>query len=310
MPPRSGALLLALGLDVLLGEPPASLHPVVWLGKGIEAISAHRPRGRGRQLLHGVLHVIIATAASTAAGMAIDTKTRVWPAPISAAIQAIILKSTFSVRALIEAASVVEGQLEAGDVAAARQGLRALVSRPTAELEADLVASAAVESLAENAVDSMFAPLLYYVYGGLGASLAYRAINTMDAMIGYHGEHEYSGKAAALMDDALNWIPARLTGWLIVLAAGLTGRDQPSALRALLGDARRTQSPNAGWPMSAMAGALGVSLEKVGAYRLWTPGRTADAAAIGHAKHIVLATTGLAVLLLLAMDVWRQSGQG
>lgn len=134
---------------------------------------------------------------------------------------------------------------------------------------------------------------------GLPGAVAYRAINTLDAMIGYRGRYEWLGKAAARLDDALNLLPARLTALLLIVAA-LAGEDQPRALAMARRDARATESPNAGWPMAAMAGALGVELEKAEQYRLGAGGRPADAATIARADRLVTLVTGGATLLAFA----------
>jgi adenosylcobinamide-phosphate synthase len=144
-----------------------------------------------------------------------------------------------------------------------------IVSRPTAGLDAARVAAAAIESVAENASDSVVAPLFWYAAGGLPAAWVYRAVNTMDAMIGYrNARYEHLGKAAARLDDALNWVPARLTAWLLVALAPLAGGGAAAARQTMARDGAATASPNAGQPMAAMAGALGVELEKVGHYVL------------------------------------------
>src|SRR5262249_54209283 len=144
-----------------------------------------------------------------------------------------------------------------------------LVSRPTSGLSEGQVASAAVESAAENLTDAFVAPLLWYSALGLAGAFLYRTVNTADAMIGYReGALEYFGKASARLDDLLSLIPARIAGLAVVGAAALTGEDFRSAWTTMHHDHGRTASPNAGWTMSAMAGALGVMLEKPGTYRL------------------------------------------
>jgi adenosylcobinamide-phosphate synthase len=136
-------------------------------------------------------------------------------------------------------------------------------------LNAQEVAGAAIESLAENITDSVTAPLLAYALGGLPAAWAYRFANTADAMWGYRSpEFEQLGKFPARLDDALNWLPARLTGWLLALSAWPAGEDGRNAVQTMLAQHSRTPSPNAGWTMSAMAGALGVTLTKRGVYSL------------------------------------------
>lgn len=220
------------------------------------------------------------------------------------ALGAYLLKSTFSVRGLFRAAEAVRQPLAAGDIPLARGQLRALVSRDVANLDEQLIAAAAVESLAENASDSLVAPLFYFVVFGVPGALAYRVINTFDAMVGYHGKYEYLGKAAARLDDLGNLVPARLTALLLVVAVALRGGRAARAWSAIRRYRGVTESPNAGWPMSAMAGALGVSLEKVGHYRLGDGPALPNAESIRQAGRltgtaVVLATVCSLVLLVV-----------
>jgi adenosylcobinamide-phosphate synthase len=186
---------------------------------------------------------------------------------VGVVLESLLLKPAFSVRALFEAAQAVERALGRGDADAARESLRSLVSRETGTLSESEIAGAAIESLAENTNDSIIAPALAYVLFGLPGAYAYRAVNTMDAMLGYRGEYEWLGKAAARLDDVVNLVPARVTAILLVLASVMRGSGR-AALRAAVRDHARTASPNAGWPMSAMSGAIGVRLTKQGAYTL------------------------------------------
>jgi adenosylcobinamide-phosphate synthase len=218
------------------------------------------------------------------------------------AVCAALLKTTFAERALLDAAAAVGRPLAAGDLPAARTALRALVSRDRDRLDAGLIAAAAIESVAENLSDSLTAPLLAYALGGLPAAAAYRAVNTADAMIGYHGRHEYIGKAAARLDDLLNLLPARLTALLLAVAAGERRAD---ALRVCRRDHRLTVSPNAGWPMAAMAGALDLALEKVGHYRLHAAGRVPTAADISAACRLARRAGRFAIALTLALTFLR-----
>ncbi|MFN3309448.1 MAG: adenosylcobinamide-phosphate synthase CbiB, partial [Anaerolineales bacterium] len=168
------------------------------------------------------------------------------------------------------AALTVEQALQREDLPEARRQLAwHLVSRDTQALDVGQVAGATIESVAENTSDGIVAPLVYYAIGGLPLAWIYRFANTLDSMWGYRTErYEWLGKAAARLDDGLNWLPARLTAFLLVLAAWLRHENSRRALAVMRRDARTTPSPNAGYPMSAMAGALGVELEKVGHYRL------------------------------------------
>ena len=125
-----------------------------------------------------------------------------------------------------------------------------------------------MESVAESTCDSLVAPLFYFLLLGVPGAIGYRVVNTLDSMIGYHGKYEYLGKFAARLDDVLNFIPARLTALLLVLAAFVMKRNGRKAWQTALREHAKTESPNAGWPMAAMAGALDVRLEKVGHYQL------------------------------------------
>jgi adenosylcobinamide-phosphate synthase len=205
-------------------------------------------------------------------------------------------------RGLFDAAAAVGGPLARGDLPAARTALAwHLVSRPTGALDAEHVASGAVESVAENLTDAYAAPVAFFLAFGLPGAALYRAVNTADAMLGYRdGPLEHFGKVAARLDDALNVVPARLAALAIVVAAPLGGGSAAGAWRALRRDRARTASPNAGWTMSAIAGALGVTLEKPGSYRLGD-GRAPRPADIARAVRIVAVAAALLTGALLGV---------
>jgi adenosylcobinamide-phosphate synthase len=302
-----GALAVALLLDAAFGEPPAALHPVVWIGRFIRLLERHAPRGAPAQLTYGTgMALLVPTTAAALAGLGERMTAWLgaragWPACV---VEAVLLKPAFAARMLLDAGHAVQVALACGDVAAARRALRALVSRDVTALEPPLLAAAAVESLGENASDALVAPLLWYAVAGLRGAWAYRAINTADAVVGYHGRYEWLGKAAARVDDGANVLPARLTAMLLVLAAALCGGDAAGAWRVLRRDSACTASPNAGRPMAALAGALGVRLEKVGQYVLNPPGVLPDAATIAAARRIAAVAmalgAGVAATLLAA----------
>jgi len=183
-------------------------------------------------------------------------------------IGALLLKPSFSFRELRQTALKIKSVLDRDNLEEARARMPALVSRETQNMGGQEVVSATVESVAENTCDSVVAPLFYFLLFGVPGAVVYRVVNTWDAMIGYHGEYEYSGKFAAKLDDVLNFIPARITGLLLVMAAYLCRKDGKNAWRVMLRDHGNTESPNAGWPMSAVAGALRTQLQKVGCYSL------------------------------------------
>jgi adenosylcobinamide-phosphate synthase len=288
-------VLLAALIDVTLGEPPAALHPVVWMGRLIAALERRRPRGRpGAELAYGVLIMLVTAGAAFAAGLALAWALGYAPWWIELIAGACILKTAFSLRGLVRAGRDVQRALRAG-TAEARASLRALVSR-SPDLDPPLIVSAAIESLAENLTDSVVSPLLYYALFGLPGALAYRAINTMDAMLGYRDHREYVGKAAARSDDAANWVPTRVTGLLLVAVSALQG----TAGRAWW--AFRTQhepqyGPNKTLAIATMAGSLGVQLVKPGAYALGAPDRPLTADVIDEAVWRVWAAGGAAVAL-------------
>lgn len=286
----------ALGLDLLAGEPPARTHPVVWIGRSIAWLESHAPRDPRSQLLYGA-----AIAAAPACGAALlgGAVGRVRPRLLRALASVWLLKTTFALRALLDATRPVEQRLAADDLDGARDALRSLVSRDRDGLCRPHIASAAIESAAENLSDSYVAPLFWYAIGGLPAALAYRAINTADAMVGYRGRYEYLGKASARADDLANYVPARLGGLALVAAAPLVRANARGAVDAMHRDHGRTASPNAGWPMAAAAGALGVWLEKIDHYRLGS-GRDPAASDIRAVRTLVLVGAGLCTVAAAA----------
>jgi adenosylcobinamide-phosphate synthase len=204
------------------------------------------------------------------------------------------LKSSMALRVLGEAGEGVARPLLAGDLHESRQRLSWLCSRDARALTPPQLAAGAVESVAENLSDSFVAPLFWFLVGGVPAAVAYRAVNTLDAMIGYRGRYEWLGKASARLDDLLNLAPARLTAVLLLVGAPLAGGDVAQGWRALIADRTRTESPNAGWPMATMAGLLGVALEKPDHYVLGASGRAPEAADIHRAWRICRAAAALA----------------
>ncbi len=222
-------------------------------------------------------------------------------------LQAIVLKTTFSLRGLWRASGEIQAMLAASNLPEARRLLSwHLVSRDASQLDHAHIAAATIESIAENMSDSFVAPLIFYVLGGLPLALAYRFINTADAMLGYRDKiHEWSGKIPARLDDALNYFPARITGLLIVAGAFFMRKDSQGAFNILRRDARLTASPNAGYPMSAMAGALGVELEKAGFYCLGGGNRLPTVQDIQTARQMLITIAVLVVVISLPVFLLR-----
>lgn len=298
-------ILAAVLLDLAAGDPPTAWHPVGWMGRFLNGGWRVRPRSYPvLQFLFGMAWVLI--------GLTLFALPWVFLSRLSVPLEwlwsAPLLKATFAIRSLLRAGEEVQAALERGDLPKARQLVRwHLVGRETTNLPEPLVVSATVESLAENVTDSLTGPLFWFALGGLPGAWAYRFVNTADSMWGHHDpEREYVGKFAARLDDLLNWIPARLTALLLAVAAILAGENAAGAWRQAVAQYRRTLSPNAGWTMAAMAGALGVTLEKVGQYRLEGGNGPLDVRTLRRALRVVRWCCALVVGVLLLLAVgWR-----
>ena len=295
--------MLAVALDLLLGDPPNRYHPVAWIGRLIalgRRWAASVPADR--LVLYGAVLIVVVTITAVMGGLAAQAAAGWLPWPGSLLAQAGLLKCSFSLRSLVAAVWEVRDRLEAGDLAGAREAVgRHLVSRPIEELGEGATASAAVESLAENLNDSWVAPLCFYLVGGLPGAWAYRAVNTADAMIGYReGMLEQLGGASARLDDLLNLVPSRLAALALNAGARLGGESGSRAWDVWRRDGGSTASPNAGQTMAAMAGALGVTLEKRSHYRLGD-GPAPDVAVIDRAVGVFAAAAGVALVAALVL---------
>jgi len=311
------AVLVAYALDYM-GEPPAQWHPVVWYGKLIRLLEQRAPHERKDQFAYGVSMLLLASASILPLALfihklALEAARSVRPrigtiyaVLLYACIEGISLKPFFALHMLADAGKQVRLPLLEGDILMARKALLSLVSRDRSQLDAELIAAAAIESLAENLSDSVIAPLFFYTLFGLPGAALYRLCNTFDSMISYHGHYEYLGKPAARLDDLLNWFPARLTALLISICAPLYGGSRHEALSIWTRDARKTASPNAGQPMSAAAGALGVQLEKVGHYTLGNDNKPIVPDDIRRAEHMVWYVGSIAIALtIICKTFWR-----
>lgn len=260
-------LLGAILWDLLLGEPPSKYHPVVFMGKYIDAVWSLRPAGRERSLLSfGAVLVLSGAVLFSYPIKLLD----LLPNFLAVLIAIPLLKTAFSLSELLKAGESVLEAMERNDLSEARRRLSwSLVSRNTEDLSPEEVTGATVESLAENLTDSLASPLFFFALFGLPGAFFYRFCNTCDSMIGYReGDMEWGGKFAARFDDALNWVPARVTALLLLGAGFLAGEDAVAGAGALRRKRRNTASPNAGWTMSVMAGLLRVTLGKRNAYTL------------------------------------------
>jgi len=259
------AVLGGFLLDALFGDPAWLPHPVVLMGRCISALEKHlrtalpkTPRGElaGGAAVAAVLP--LGTLAVT--GLACWAAARLHPA-LGLALQMLWCAQALAAKGLAQESRNVYKELAKGDLPAARRAVARIVGRDTQNLTAAGVTRAAVETVAENASDGAIAPLLYMLLGGAPLALTYKAINTMDSMLGYKNEkYLYFGRCAAKLDDAANWLPSRLAALLWVAAAALTGNSARGAWRIWRRDRRRHASPNSAQTESACAGALGVQL--------------------------------------------------
>jgi len=262
-------LFLAVIIDLVLGEPPRIIHPVVWMGKVTSFLEKGGTNQRPLvQLFYGIGIVLLTVALFALPAYFLLFYLKSLSSVAYVIIGAVVFKFTFSLKKLRRVALKIKRLLLENKLDEARFELRSLVSRDTRNLTRPLLVSATVESVAENTSDSFIAPLFYFLLFGIPGAIAYRVVNTLDARIGYHGKYEYLGKFASRLDDVLNFIPARLTALLLVLATFLSRRDGRASWQVALKEHAKTESPNAGWPMAAIAGALNVKLEKKGHYKL------------------------------------------
>lgn len=258
----AGAMAVAMVVDALLGWPAWLFarigHPVTWIGRLIVAIDAAWNRASDPPALRraaGVAGALLVIVFTVALGWVLQSLLP--PGRIEIALAGVLAWPLVALRSLHDHVAAVANPLLGGDIAAAREAVSRIVGRDPAALDEAGIARAAIESLAENASDGIVAPVFWGALFGLPGILAYKAINTLDSMIGHRSErHEAFGWAAARIDDVANFIPARLTGFLFVLLAP----RRSEALSCMTRDGRRHRSPNAGWPEAAMAGALGVRL--------------------------------------------------
>lgn len=258
----AGAMAVAMMVDALLGWPLWLFarigHPVTWLGGLISAIdtSWNRPSDPPAfRRAAGLAGALVVIALAVALGWVLQSLLPL--GLIQLVLVGVLAWPLIALRSLHDHVVAVANPTRAGDIAAAREAVSRIVGRDPATLDEAGVARAAIESLAENASDGIVAPVFWGALFGLPGILGYKAINTLDSMIGHRSErHEAFGWAAARIDDVANFIPARLTGFLFVLLAP----RRSEALSCMTRDARRHRSPNAGWPEAAMAGALGVRL--------------------------------------------------
>jgi len=289
-------IFIAVLFDILLGELPSKIHPVVLIGKIISFLI--KSFNKYNTKLTGIFITILTLFISLLVVQIILTISSI-NYYIYLLVAAILLSTTFAINSLIVSVKQIEKDLEE-NIDIAKHSISYLVSRDTSDLGESQIISAAIETLTENITDSVTAPLFYtFIFGVLGA-VFYRVINTLDAMIGYKTpKYINTGWFPAKFDDVLNYFPARITGILMVVAAWILRMDWKNSYKIMIQDARKTPSPNSGFTMAAAAGALGIQLEKKEVYQLGEPNNPLKIEIIS--KSILL--TKVTVLIFLIISV-------
>lgn len=321
------AVLVALALDLLWGEPPVRWHPVVWMGNWLGWAGRRAPpmadapgaaAQRFKPFVLGALFWCAGAATFSIGAWALQAAlvnglqyvATFWAALAAGTLLGLLLKPMLAWRMLRDEVLAVEVALETS-LEAGQDRLARLVSRDVTRLDATAVRESAIESMAENLNDSVVAPLFWFVLLGLPGAVFYRYANTADAMWGYRGQRggrvwEWAGKWAAVVDDVLSWLPARWTALLLWFAAS---KRNAFTWRALGVEARKTPSPNSGWPMAAMALLLNVGLRKPGVYVLHAEGLAAQPEHTFRAKSVaqkvvLMQTACAAATLFLSGFLW------
>ena len=264
-------LLIALLIDFIFGEVPDRIHPTVWMGKVITLL---KPRMRDvnplDEKLNGALLALFIMTLFAVPAYFILLWTRQglgWLPYIIVA--AVMLKTTFAVKCMSQVTVPIAKAIEKSDVDKAKGLLHYIVRRNPASLNEQHVISAAVESIAESTTDGVTSPLFYFALFGVPGAFAYRAVNTLDSMVGYKDEaHVNIGWFSATLDTVANYVPTRITALLMVVASMLLRENWTESYRIMKRDRRKIPSVNAGWTIAVMAGALGTQLEKPGFYKV------------------------------------------
>ena len=263
----------ALLLDFLIGDPKTKYHPTAWIGKLIAVlVPFSRNNSPKKELFGGILIVFAVVAIVSTLLVALDFGISLLTIDIvslvvSIVVGSILLKTTIAIRGMQKHALSVVDALEKDDLDSARNHLSMIVKRNTKHLDKNHISSAVLESVSENTVDGITGPLFYYAIFGLPGAFVYRAINTIDSMIGYKTSlFRNIGWFGANCDTILNYIPSRLTGLVMILSALILGYNWKESFYIMKRDGRKLESPNAGFPIAALAGALGTKLEKINYY--------------------------------------------
>lgn len=276
------SVVLAIGLDLVLGDPKNRCHPTVWIGTLIGKFAPLvRSNNQMSEKLGGTILVISVVTLVAVLAVFVDQTfaylshldltefSKILILATSVFAIGLLLKTTIAVNGMQRHASQIMDSLSRNDLDDARVKLSMIVKRNTKNLDKQHVISATLESISENTVDGITGPLFYFAFFGLAGAFVYRTINTVDSMIGYKTDlFRHLGWFGANCDKVLNFVPSRLTSLIMILASVIVGGNWKHSLEVMKRDGPKTESPNAGYPMATMAGALGVKFEKLDHYVL------------------------------------------
>ena len=268
-------VFFALALDFTLGDPKNKFHPTSWIGSLIAKLTPYTKNSSEKlEKFGGILIILISclVVASLIISLNVGIKLITFDylhLIISIIVGGILLKTTIAVKGMEKHALAVVTALEQNNLSSARDNLSMIVKRNTKNLDKNHVFSGVLESISENTVDGITSPLFYFAFFGLPGAFVFRVINTADSMIGYKTDiFKNVGWFGANCDKILNYIPSRLTGFIMILSSMILGNNWKKSYQIMMRDGRKTQSPNAGYPMAAIAGALEAKFEKLDHYSL------------------------------------------
>jgi adenosylcobinamide-phosphate synthase len=268
-------VFFALVLDFAVGDPRNKFHPTAWLGSLIAKLTPHtKNSSENLEKLGGVFIILISSGIVVSLIIFLDIGIKLITVNyiyiiISVIVGGVLLKTTIAIKGMEKHALAVVAALEQNNISSARDNLSMIVKRNTKNLDKNHVFSGVLESISENTVDGITGPLFYFALFGLPGAFVYRVINTADSMIGYKTDiFKNVGWFGANCDKILNYIPSRLTGFIMILSAMVLRNNWRKSYEIMIRDGRKTKSPNAGYPMAAIAGALEAKFEKIDHYSL------------------------------------------
>ena len=268
-------VFFALVLDFAVGDPRNKFHPTAWLGSLIAKLTPHtKNSSENLEKLGGIFIILISSVIVTSLMIFLDIGIKLITVDyiyiiISVIVGGVLLKTTIAIKGMEKHALAVVTAIEQNNISSARDNLSMIVKRNTKNLDKNHVFSGVLESISENTVDGITGPLFYFALFGLPGAFVYRVVNTADSMIGYKTDiFKNVGWFGANCDKILNYIPSRLTGFIMILSAMILKNNWRKSYEIMIRDGRKTKSPNAGYPMAAIAGALEAKFEKIDHYSL------------------------------------------